>query len=215
MDFRPDKSDKSGSHKYTHAALTVAGGSSRRCQVRLQAPGKIDLWRLHRSLIPDSWGYRKLLAQIWRTEIGPRIFDEIRYSELAKIANSYQWSKKTYNNAINVIRCAFDYGYKDHPEKHNPASGLKRLRITKKDRPVVAAFTIQDAELLISRLHADWGGAIGSYDEFRFFTGLRPSEQIALLVTDYDARRGVLSVTKARVLRRDKDPHQDTGGSGG
>jgi hypothetical protein len=49
------------------------------------------------------------------------------------------------------------------------------------------------------------GEAIGNYDEFRFFTGLRPSEQIALLVTDYDARRAVLSVTKARVLRRDKD----------
>jgi hypothetical protein len=26
-------------------------------------------------------GYRKLLAQIWRPEIGPRIFDEIRYSD--------------------------------------------------------------------------------------------------------------------------------------
>ena len=59
--------------------------------------------------------------------------------------------------------------------------------------------------MLISKLHADWGEAIGNYDEFRFFTGLRPSEQIALLVTDYDARRAVLSVTKARVLRRDKD----------
>ncbi len=150
-------------------------------------------------------GYRKLLAQIWRPEIGPRIFDEIRYSELAKIANAYQWSKKTYNNAISVIRCAFDYGYRDHPEKHNPASGLSCLRMTKKDRPVVAPFTIQEAELLISRLHADWGEAIGNYDEFRFFTGLRPSEQIALLVTDYDDRRAVLSVTKARVLRRDKD----------
>ncbi len=77
--------------------------------------------------------------------------------------------------------------------------------MTKKDRPPVAPFTIQEAELLISRLHADWGEAIGNYDEFRFFTGLRPSEQIALLVTDYDARRAVLSVTKARVLRRDKD----------
>jgi integrase len=32
-----------------------------------------------------------------------------------------------------------------------------------------------------------------------------PSEQIALLVTDYDARREVLAVTKTRVLRRDKD----------
>jgi len=62
-----------------------------------------------------------------------------------------------------------------------------------------------EAESLIAKLHADWGEAIGNYDEFRFFTGLRPSEQIALLVTDYDARRGVLSVTKApRVLRRDK-----------
>jgi integrase len=82
---------------------------------------------------------------------------------------------------------------------------LNCLRITKKDRPPVAPFTIPEAEALISRLHADWGEAIGNYDEFRFFTGLRPSEQIALLVTDYDARRGVLSVTKARVLRRDKD----------
>jgi integrase len=150
-------------------------------------------------------GYRKLLAQIWRPEIGPRIFDEIRYSELAKIANAYQWSKKTYNNAISVVRCAFDYGYLDHPEKHNPASGLTCLRMTKKDRPAVAPFTIQEAETLIARLHTDWGEAIGNYGEFRFFTGLRPSEQIALFVTDYDARRAVLSVTKARVLRRDKD----------
>ncbi len=77
--------------------------------------------------------------------------------------------------------------------------------MTKKDRPPVAPFSIQEAERLISKLHADWGDAIGNYDEFRFFTGLRPSEQIALLVTDYDARRAVLSVTKARVLRRDKD----------
>ena len=148
-------------------------------------------------------GYAKLLTQIWRPEIGPRIFDEIRYSELAKIANA--WSKKTYNNAISVVRCAFDYGYRDHPEKHNPASGLTCLRMTKKDRAAVAPFTIQEAETLIARLHADWGEAIGNYDEFRFFTGLRPSEQIALLITDYDARRAVLSVTKARVLRRDKD----------
>jgi len=105
-------------------------------------------------------GYRKLLAQVWRPEIGPRIFDEIRYSELAKIANAHQWSKKTYNNAISVDRCAFDYGYRDHPEKHNPASGLNCLRMTKKDRPAVAPFTIQEAESLILRLHADWGAAM-------------------------------------------------------
>jgi integrase len=150
-------------------------------------------------------GYRKLLAQIWRPAIGARLFGEVRYSELAKIVNAYEWTKKTYNNAVSVIRRAFDYGYKDHPEKHNPAMGLKCLRITKKDRPVVDPFTIKESESLTAQLRVDWGDAIANYDEFRFFTGLRPSEQIALLVTDFDEGKGVLRVTKARVLRRDKD----------
>jgi integrase len=150
-------------------------------------------------------GYRKLLTQIWRPAIGVRIFGEVRYSELAKIVNAYEWTKKTYNNAVSVIRRAFDYGYKDHPEQYNPAVGLKCLRITKKDRPVVDPFTMEEAEALITQVRADWGDAIGDYDELRFFTGLRPSEQIALLVTDFDSRKGVLHVTKARVLRRDKD----------
>jgi hypothetical protein len=59
--------------------------------------------------------------------------------------------------------------------------------------------------VLIAALHGDWGEAQGNYDELRFFTGLRPSEEIALVVTDYDAVHGVLSITKARVLGIDKD----------
>jgi integrase len=66
-------------------------------------------------------------------------------------------------------------------------------------------FSIQDAETLIAALHQDWGEAQGNYDEFRFFTGLRPSEQIALVVTDYDADNGVLSITKSRVSGIDRD----------
>ena len=94
---------------------------------------------------------------------------------------------------------------KIHPELHNPARALKSARIGKKDRPVIAPFSIQDAETLIAALHHDWGEAQGNYDEFRFFTGLRPSEQLALVVTDYDAVNGVLSVTKARVAGVDRD----------
>jgi hypothetical protein len=74
-----------------------------------------------------------------------------------------------------------------------------------KDRPRIDPFSIQDAEVLITALHADWGEAQGNYDEFRFFTGLRPSEEIALLVTDYDRVHRMLSVAKARVDGIDKD----------
>jgi len=114
-------------------------------------------------------------------------------------------SNKTYNNAISTIRCAFEYGYRDHPEKPNPANALKRLRISRQDRRPVAPFTIPEARALIAGIHADWGEAIGNYDEFRFVTALRPSEGIALLVRDYDRDRSELHITKARVLRRDKD----------
>ena len=54
-------------------------------------------------------------------------------------------------------------------------------------------------------IHRDWGEAQGNYDEFRFFTGLRPSEQIALRVTDCDLVEGKISITKTRVMARDKD----------
>ena len=42
--------------------------------------------------------------------------------------------------------------------------------------------------------------AVGNYDEFRFFTGLRPSEQIALVLSDVDLLNGIDSVNKREFL---------------
>ena len=80
-------------------------------------------------------------------------------------------------------RRAFAFGYQVHPERRDPAATLRSARIGKKDRPLIDPFSIQDAETLIAALHRDWGEAQGNYDEFQFFAGLRPSEQIALVVT--------------------------------
>jgi integrase len=82
---------------------------------------------------------------------------------------------------------------------------LKTLRIRKKDRPPVDPFSIDEAEALIAAIHQDSGEAQGNYDELRFFTGFRPSEQIALLVSDCDLVKGTIAITKARVMARDKD----------
>jgi site-specific recombinase XerD len=106
-------------------------------------------------------GYRKILKSVWRPKIGKELFDKIIYSRLQEIAAEHagitteqarasagctddtaylsdqeikKRTKKTYNNVVSVLRCAFDFGYKDHPEKHNPASALATFRITKKDR---------------------------------------------------------------------------------
>jgi integrase len=149
--------------------------------------------------------HRQILDHVWRPMIGSFSILGVRYTQLVKIADNHRWTKKTYNNTISALRRAFAFGFEDHPELHNPARTLKSARIGKQDRPKVDPFSIQDAEVLIAAIHHEWGEAQGNYDEFRFFTGLRPSEQIALVVSDYDAVNGVLSITKARVAGINRD----------
>ena len=163
--------------------------------------------RLHRhdfAPVPLS-GYRRILDTVWRSKIGGKRFLKVDYLTLARIADENQWRKKRYNNAISVLRRAFAFGYRNHPQQLNPALGLKCGRMARKDRARPDPFRIQDAEALIAQIHADWVEAQGNYDEFRFFTGLRPAEQIALAVSDFHASRGTLSVTKARADGIDKN----------
>ena len=143
--------------------------------------------------------HRQILDHTWRPSLGGRPLLSVRYSQLQRIADAQAWTKKTYNNAISALRRAFAFGFKDHPEGRDPAAMLRGARIGKKDRPHLDPFSVQDAETLITALRRDWGVAQANYDAFRFFTGFRPSEQIALVVSDYDRANGVLSITKARV----------------
>jgi integrase len=149
--------------------------------------------------------HRRVLDGFWRPRIGADRFIDVRYSALVRIADNVMWSKKSYNNAASVLRRAFKFGYRDHPERHDPTLGLKSARIRKKDRPVIDPFTIQEAEALIAAVHRDWGEAQGNYDEFRFFTGLLPSEQIALVVSDFESDEETLTIKRARVAGVDKD----------
>ena len=50
----------------------------------------------------------------------------------------------------------------------------------------------------LAAIHRDWGEAQGNYDEFRFFTGLRPSEEIALVRLLPGLRRAVRESGHAR-----------------
>jgi hypothetical protein len=118
----------------------------------------------------------------------------IKYSLLVHVADAQPWSKKTYNNAISALHRAFNFGYLDYPERRDPAAALKCSRIG------TTRLAFRMPKVLIAAIHREWGELQGNYDELRFFTDLPPSEEIALVVTDYDRRNAVLSVTKARVL---------------
>lgn len=149
-------------------------------------------------------GYRRVLNALWRPRIGALPFLRVDYVTLARVADAYRCSRKTFNNAVSVLRRAFDFGYRNHPHHINPARGLRGCRMSRKERIRPDPFRIDEAEKLIVAIRADWGEAQANYDEFRFFTGLRPSEQIALRISDFDAARGTLRVNKARVAGVDR-----------
>ena len=148
--------------------------------------------------------YRKILKHHVQPHIGANAFAAVQFSKLEEIANRHQGSKKTFNNVVSAIRGAWRYGYKDLSRQRDPALGLECVRIPKREQPKPDPFNIDDAEILIKAIAADWGEAQGNYDEFRFFTGLRPSEEIALNWADVDFDSGELAVNKARVMGRDK-----------
>jgi integrase len=191
---------------YRHLREVPRAGSARTCgQVfdEYLAHCSARVGRLDMAAVTLS-SYRKILDGIWRLELGSLRFLDVRYTTLVRIADRTGWGKKTHNNAISVLRRAFKFGYRDHPDRHDPSRELKGARIQHKDRSLIDPFSLEEAETLIAALRRDWGNAQANYDEFRFFTGLRPSEEIALLVNDYDASRGTLDVTKARVDGVDK-----------
>ena len=151
-------------------------------------------------------GYQRILDITWRPAIGPLLFLQVPFSTLTKVADANKaWGKKTYNNNIGALRRAFAFGYRNHPEAFNPAWALKGARLGPREQPKPDPFRIFEAEALIAGIHREWGEAQGNYDEFRFFTGLRPSEEIALLVQDYDPALGTLTVSKACVFGINKD----------
>lgn len=149
-------------------------------------------------------GYRRVLNALWRPRIGALPFLRVDYVILARLADGYCCGRKTFNNAVSVLRRAFAFGYRNHPHHINPALGMRGCRMSRRDRIRPDPFRIGEAEQLIAAIRVDWGEAQANYDEFRFFTGLRPSEQIALTLPDFDAARCTLRVNKARVAGVDR-----------
>jgi hypothetical protein len=55
-------------------------------------------------------GYRRVLNTLWRPRIGALPFLRVDYVALARVTDTYRCSKKTFNNAISVLRRAFEFG---------------------------------------------------------------------------------------------------------
>ncbi len=149
--------------------------------------------------------YRRVLDAFWRPKIGCVALLDMRYSTLVRIADEPAWSKKTYNNTVSILRRAFRFGHRDPSGAHDPTVGLRSVRIRKREPPpslTRSPFRMRrrssPRSIRTGARHRATTTSFGS-------SPIAPSEQIALLVSDFDPTHGTLGVNKACVVGIDKD----------
>ena len=139
--------------------------------------------------------YRQAL-DFWLAQIGETPIDKIQFSTIAALANSQGWKAKNRNNILIPLRQVLEMAYLDGTIQSNPAERIKNAKVQKEPPDPLTA---DEVEILLAHLNK-YGEQIVNIFEFAIFTGLRPSEMIALRWGDIDFMRGLVRVKRARTF---------------
>ncbi len=156
------------------------------------------------------YSYKRINRSRWRRIFGERPIAGIGAAELKEVVAEQEFATvKSHNNAVMVLKCVFSHAIGMKPplvsRADNPAAELAYLKndIALDHRMV---YDLADAERLIRELAKDWGQHWANYFEFAFFGGgMRPSEIVALLWSDYDEKAGKIHVCRVRVMGKAKN----------
>lgn len=160
----------------------------------------------------STWdGYRKVV----RGRLIPA-FGELKLSEFKRkhakdwVANS-NISTKSIANIMSPLRVALDDAEEDELIDANPLAGwkIKRRRGSKRKEDKIDPFTYEEQTTILNALE----GQNKNMVQFWLWTGLRPSELIALVWSDVDWINGRIYINKAltQVADEPEDPKTEAG----
>ena len=109
---------------------------------------------------------------------------------------------KTINNYVTVLRRALDMAVADHSLENNL---VRHVRYQWQQKPLPDPFTRDEVETIIEYMTERYPDGVANYAEFKFFSGLRPSETTALRWSDVDLERDRVHVHRAIVRGLEKN----------
>ena len=143
--------------------------------------------------------YERALKGYWYPAFGDRPLEAIRASDIHEVLAPLK--PKNRNNVLIPCRQTFAFAVADKVLDESPIAIVKNAKIQK---ALPDPFELDEADAIIADLRASVGEIVSDYFEFAFFSGLRASEQIALEWRDFDRKRGLLRVERARVWGMNK-----------
>lgn len=123
---------------------------------------------------------------------------DLDYRALMALLSGLPQNPKTFNNVASVLRQILLYG---HKAKLIREPLHDHIEMRKAQHPGPDPFTLEEAEVLLGKMKTT---RARDYFEFAFFTGLRPSEQIALRWGNLDLHSGTVKVDTALTRGKEK-----------
>jgi integrase len=142
--------------------------------------------------------YEQTLGSYHFDDWNPLMLPMLDFRKLKAKLASLPANAKTYNNIASVMSMVLEYGLKAKVLREPLHTEIEMRRLSK---PKPDPFTLAEADVMLSKMRDPRGV---TFYEFAFFTGLRPSEQIALRWAHLDLRAGTATVQRAITRSREK-----------
>jgi integrase len=143
-------------------------------------------------------GYNQILNSKHMADWQGLHLPALDYRKLMAKLSALPEHPKSFNNIASVLSMVFEYGWKAKLLRE-PMHEFIELRRTGKPKP--DPFTLDEIAIVLSKIKEPRGR---NYYEFAFFSGLRPSELIALRWGDVDLRAGTVLVHAAITRSQEK-----------
>ena len=135
--------------------------------------------------------YRQTLDSYHFDTVRKMPADQLTFRELKLLLADLPENAKTFNNIASVFSMALQYG---HLAKMIPEPLHLHIAMRKHQKPQPDPFTLEQVEMLLQRFGSP---RARDYYEFAIFSGMRPSEQIALRWAKVDLHAGTVLVDEA------------------
>lgn len=145
--------------------------------------------------------YKSCLNTWWMPKLATTPVKQLTAPMLRKLVAELPWtSNGVKSNAMNKLSTILASAVSDGLLPDNPMESMEQPKRTKK---IPDPFTEAEANQIIERFYATshWPSQIyGAYFEFAFYTGMRPSEILALRWEDINLEKRVAHVHKVMAL---------------
>ncbi len=141
--------------------------------------------------------YRDSLERVYLPAFGERDICSIKHSEILDLLASFQWSNKTRNNNLIALRGVFKLAKRDGILRLDPTEGIENA---KHQNPRPDPLSVEEMEVFLEWVRKTQHPMWFNYFEYSLFSGLRPSEQIALQWQNVDFFGRYVRVSQSKIL---------------